>query len=454
MSKFTVKSLAAAILIMGLLTITTESVFADLPQGAVAVGSEEIILPSEETIASAAVKALRHIVQARAHIAAFEQSNSREQRREQREAAETELARVPILLDTIEMTLPTARVSDWIWIAREHLDYEDRQEALSDLAAIDRELDVLENYMPVTASRQQVAKAKKALHQGDKEAAARALEAADKALVYPEVRLPLDTSRKLIIKAQSELDRWQLKIADGTLQTAENSVETLSLAIRTPLFQAKRWLQQAAKAYAAGAPEIAGVDVNRAIHYLRKAADTDDPKTRQEARLLMTRTHDLEAKLNRHSADFTQELNHLWQRTEALSERVAERISAVWSALQGRNNAAENNLIEAKLYVGYAKIDQFITHDDAAAKRQLKEAQHYLELAADELGSLDQPQLKATQRELKRLTAAVEKASHQDGQVPEAQYDELLMKLRQLIRDLEPLNALFKGDSDQRGQPS
>ena len=77
----------------------------------------------------------------------------------------------------------------------------------------------------------------------------------------------------------------------------------------------------------------------------------------------------------------------------------------------------------------------------AGANLQLEEAQRYLNLAAKEASDDYKAAVNEVQQDLNRLIAAANKATDQDAQALQAQYDALLAKLRRLARRMEPQPA-------------
>ena len=439
MPTFSLKPLIAILLITGLSSAASAAMPAATPQAAVTAPGSIITGSRPAVISSTAVQALRHIVQARTDLAALEQATRQQERRERREAAQSELDQAKALLNAIEDMLPTATAKDWLWIAEKRLDYKDTSAVVPDLAPVYQELTRLEDDLPVEDSRQQLDKAKQALEKGDKQAAIEALEAAQEALVYPEIDLPLAATRQLVTTAQADLASGHIQTADERLGSAEDSATKLSMVM--PLVQARRSLRQAAQNFAAGAYEAARMDITRAINDLQNAAEKGDEKTRQDMQFLLTQTQQQQASLAEKQTGFVQELTHLWQRVETLSERLAEQMSAEWTELRQRDNPAKEYLSEAKLHLGYARTDQLVANSLAGAKLQLEEAQRYLNLAVKEASDNDKASVNEVQQDLNQLIAAANKATEQDAQALQAQYDALLAKLRRLVRGMEPQPA-------------
>jgi hypothetical protein len=354
----------AVLLVTTLVSAVTTPVFADEPT----VNSEVNALSLSQAFVMAAVRALKHIVQARTNLADWQGSDRPQERRQLLSDTQSELDRAQVLLQGIDELLPTTQVKNWLWIARKQLDYENPAKVVADLAPVYEELADLEDYLPVTASRRQVDKAKQALEKGDKKAAAEALEAASEVLVYPEMELPLTTSLKLIARAQADLASGRIQDAGATLAVADDSITALAMATATPLPQARLSLQQAAKNYADDAYETAKANVHRAIGALQRAAEKGDEKARQDLQYLLEQASQLQSKIDKKEASVSHELSHLVQWVQALSERAMEQLSSAWSELRHRNSPAQSDLIEAKLHLGYAEADQLTAGSFSGAK--------------------------------------------------------------------------------------
>jgi lipoate synthase len=116
-------------------------VWAKSIEGEITVTPVKTVTPEEESvISSAAVKVLRHIVQARGDI-------------KEKARAKEELNKSLDLIDIIKASLPTAKVKDHIWVAKKHLDYESTEEVMPDMVPIYTALDEIEDLVPVKQAK-------------------------------------------------------------------------------------------------------------------------------------------------------------------------------------------------------------------------------------------------------------------------------------------------------------
>ncbi len=80
----------------------------------------------------------------------------------------------------------------------------------------------------------------------------------------------------------------------------------------------------------------------------------------------------------------TARLERIWHRVTALSERSADYLGSGWQRLHAEG-VGNQDLIEAKLQLAYARIDHLNSQDDAAAKADLAEAKGYLNSASGQM---------------------------------------------------------------------
>lgn len=379
------------------------------------------ISPQEEqVISSAASKILRHIAQARADI------HSKDL-----ESAKTQLGRANTLLDIIKTSLPTTKIRDRIWVAKKHLQYEDTQEVVPDLVPIYASLNEVVDYMPVKEAKAHLDKAKRHLKKGDKKAAVEELDATDASLMYTEIDLPLNTTRRLVADATADLDKSDTKAADTSLKTAEDNVSFMTVGIAEPLVPAKSALWRASRDYAKGAFDAAKGELNVAIAYLEQSADSTDSFVRAEAGKLLTQARALEDKVGQGGDAAKAQLNMLWQRTEALSDRAMHYISTGWSRLRN-SDVVKGDLIEAKLKLDYARIDQITAHDAPRATADLKQAVDYLVKATSEV-SEGSPQ----KVEIRKLTNEIDQLRHTSHTLrTDSQYAKVSQDMRDVIESL------------------
>lgn len=374
----------------------------------------------ESAISSAAVHVLRQIAKARG---AIHDKNL--------DQAKKDLGKAMVLIQMIKVSLPTMKVKDHIWVAKKHLDYESTEEVLPDLAPIYDDLAEIEDIVPVSQAKKHIDNAKKALKKGDKESAKKSLQAANKALVYVEVDLPLSSTERHIISAETMLSKDKPHDADMQLKAAEDSVQFASVVLEAPLTKAKKSLWHAFKDYAARRSVATVADLNKAEGYLKKAAQSTDKKTREEAGKLEKDVKALKGKLKTGGKHTRAEIKGLWERSKALSEREADRISTGWQTFHSKN-AAKKELIEAKLHLEYAEIYQFTTSESNKTGAEIGKAETYLKSAERNAGSEARTKIDAIAQKLSQIKAGLTSKK----EAAKDRYEKVKTDLRELIRDL------------------
>ncbi len=384
-ARFSRTPIAAALLLAGFSSCALPVSAASIQEDVTVSPARPISAADEAVISSAAVKVLRHIAEARGHLRGDKPDQ---------EAAKAELSKAETLLDIIQASLPAAEVKDRIWVAQKHLEYKDTREVLPDLVPIFTSLDELADYMPVDQAKGHLAKAKEAMGKDQKDQAKEELKQVDEALVYVEADLPLSSTRTLVDQAKADLAKSDTKGADQALSSAEDNVVFMSVSFDSPLTQAKSALWRARQSYDSGDKGSAKTNLQQAVSALERAASSQDQLVREQAGKLVEEVRDLDRLLSSEDAGFSPGLDRSWQRVQALSERTAEYVSTGWERLRAKSPGKED-LIEAKLFVAYARIDSLVAKDEAAAKVDLAEAEGYLKAAADKLSPEAKPDLDA-----------------------------------------------------------
>jgi len=384
-TRFSLKPIAAALLFAGGGSWALPMFAATVQEDVSVVPGHSITASDEAVISSAAVKVLRHVAEARGHLQGDKPD---------KDAAKTELEKAEKLLDIIQASLPTSQVKDRIWVAQKHLEYEDTREVLPDLVPIFGSLDELADFMPVEQAKHHLDKAKEAMGKDQKSEAQEQLKEVDEALVYVEADLPLSSTRALVDQAKTDLAKDDVKAANQALVDAEDNVVFISVSFDSPLIQAKNALWRARMSYDSGDKTGAKTNLRQAVAALERAGKSNDELVREQAGKLTDEVRDLDSLLSAGDGSFQAGVDRAWQRAQALSERTAEYVSTGWERLRA-TNPGKDDLIEAKLYVAYGRVDSVVSKDNAAAKVDLAEAKGYLDAAADKVSADDKTKLNA-----------------------------------------------------------
>jgi YfdX protein len=416
----TMKPLAPVVAALAVLMTTTAVVppaAAEQPQ-LQATETAQLAVTPDTMVSAAAASAWRHIAQARGELVRGDSA-----------VADRELGEALGLLDGAEASLPTAAARDEIWVARTHLGYEDIDEVMADFAPIYSSLQALGSTVPVQEAKQHVDRAKDHLSRNEATDAMAELDAASSALVYKEVDIPLNMTRRLVNEARQDIRANDSAAAENALKAAEDNVVYLSVVVYEPLGEAQQSLWQAGQDYAAGAYRRAASGVDRAIAYFDLAVHDGDNETRSAARALSEQARSLEARIDAKAETVPAELDTLWRRAKALSERSAEFFATGWQRV-GIKSDAKADLIEAKLHLAYADIDRFTALEPEQAAEELGLAQSYLDQAAEHSPADRAGQITAVRDSVKDL--AVEPAPDQHA----GQYTSLMGQLGHLIETL------------------
>ena len=270
--------------------------------------------PQQERIANLAVKALKHIANARGFIHGNNVAD-----------AKRELAKSQKLMEMIRASLPTTRIKDHIWVAKKHLSYEDSEEVIPDLVPIYASLDEIQSFVSVDKTKEHLDAAKKALKEDDKKKGAESLELAGESLVYVEIDLPLRYTERKVAEALHLLAEGKNEEADQVLKAAEDGVQVISISSSGPMVLAQESLWQATKDYAKGRYEAARRSLADAKVFLKMAAKQADEKTKEALAKLNRKIDELEKKMAESGSDFSKEIKGLWNITKDVYHETVEK---------------------------------------------------------------------------------------------------------------------------------
>jgi tetratricopeptide (TPR) repeat protein len=347
-------------------------------------------------IASTALKAYLHIAEARSGIHAKDVPHAKE-----------ELTLALGFIDIIKTALPTVKTRDLISVAQKHLYYEEMDNVIPDLVPIYDSLADIQDLVPVERARELINRAKEDLKKGDRAGAARELTSADKSLIYTEMDLPISYVEKKITAARDFLAINSSGKADESLVEAEDGLRFLSIDIYAPLARAKRSLWQASRSAAAG-------DRTAAINYLKEARSslgmvvtTGDDRVRTESQELLKGVGRAESKMNEDGGTFRVTVKSLWQRSKALYDLTAERVSTGWRQLESRD-PLKTKLMDIKLYVAYAETYQLTAGEPDEALSEIDKALEYISRhPMSGAGEATEAQLSEIEKELKDMKTLV-----------------------------------------------
>lgn len=326
-----------------------------------------------------AVKILHQVAAAREEIA---QRNPA--------AAHQMLDKASILLDSLRTGLPSTPARKQR-IAQQHLEHDGRAGEFPDLIPIYTDLHTLRDFIP--AKQTSAPDSTRNDPQSDLTApGADGLHATDTALIYAEADLPIAHTRHAVDAARHALDQHQWQRADIALQNAEDGVVFVSTSVDTPFSASRQSLLQTTRLLAAGEMTQARLELQHARSYLQRAAQTTDSIARTDADKLLQDADQLDSHIQNDDANLVDDAQTLWYRAAALAERSNAYLGNEWASVM-HDQPIKAKLIEARLALRNAAIDQFAAHQPAAAEAALVHTQNYLGQALKIARNSDQPKM-------------------------------------------------------------
>ena len=306
-------------------------------------------------------------------------------------AAHQMLDKASILLDSLRTGLPSTPARKHTRIAQQHLEHDVRAGEFPDLIPIYTDLHTLRDFIP--AKQTSAPDSTRNHPQPDLTAPdADGLQATDTALIYTEADLPIAHTRHAVDAARHALDQHQWQRADIALQNAEDGVVFVSTSVDTPFSASRQSLLQTTRLLAAGEMTQARLELQHARSYLQRAAQTTDSIARTDADKLLQDADQLDSHIQNDDANLVDDAQTLWYRAAALAERSNAYLGNEWASVM-HDQPIKAKLIEARLALRNAAIDQFAAHQPAAAEAALVHTQDYLGQALKIARNSDQPKM-------------------------------------------------------------
>ncbi|WP_413437642.1 YfdX family protein [Sulfuriferula sp. GW1] len=342
------------------------------------VPSPALSIAQQQQLSDTAVKVLHQITAAREDIALRNAVS-----------AHQALDNAGNLLTSLQTSLPVTRVSAHVWNAQKHLEYDSSARVQPDLIPIHADLHTLRDFIP---AQQNPAQTRSHPQQSLKQPGTNELHATDATLIYAEADLPLAHTRQAVDTARHALDQQNWQRADHALKNAEDGVVFMSVSVNRPFAAGRQSLLQTTRLLAAGETAKARLELQRARSYLQRAAQTTDMVARDDANQLLQDADRLDAHIRNDDANLVNDAQTLWYRTAALAERSHAYLGNEWAIVM-HDQPVKSRLIEARLALRDAAIDQFTAHQPAAAGKALARAQSYLAQAMQIARTDNQPQI-------------------------------------------------------------
>ncbi len=208
----------------------------------------------------------------------------------------------------------------------------------------------------------------------------------------------------------------------------------LSVSVDAPMARARESLWQATRDFTAGAVDSVRRDLAEADRYLHHAAQSMDETTRNTANHLVEELQAVKERLETGGSTVADSLSRLWEESAALAERAESYVDTGWQRLTYQP-LGKDDLVEARLHVHFARIDQFTSHDSRQAGSELESALGYLDEAERHVAKTHRDEVKRLRGEVQQLMARVGDVGKSG--IPVAQdYDRTIEQMSGLIRTL------------------
>jgi len=372
-----------------------------------------------EAITSAAIRTLRYITQARSAIHKNDLDQARQNVQQARE-----------LTALIEAARPASRLKEYIWVARQHMDYETAEDVIDDLTLIDAELLSLGDIMATAPAHRHLQATQALMKKNDTEAARQELDRLEASLVFTEFDLPLAACQQQILAAQEALARNQPAAADKNLVAAEESIQFITLGGGAALVGMRAHLSRAAKNYHDEYFAAAKADLAQASEWLRRAGKDGDEKSRKEAQKLAADIDALKDKLDAEADEHTHTLSAFFHRSVALIEREAEDLWLRYKLQQAANHTLRK-LLDAKIHLYYGKIDLAQGRGTDSIRKEPESTDRHLEEALNQA----EPPVRERIKILREEVHALEQNLDGDRKQVKARYEQTMTNLVQLIHN-------------------
>lgn len=354
--------------------------------------------------------------------------------------ATDDLHRARTLIDLIKYAGPMTRVKDQLWEVKKNWDDESSEKIALDLIPIDLALTNLEYFVPVVEAKAHLHAAHTSLHNNDKVSAKEHLEALNNALVYTEEVLPLRATEHHIAQAQELLAHNKMRQADAVLENAEAGIELISLRVDVvPIDQARKSFWRGMEMHPVAKVEGERTGHTQAGVWLTRHVQTGDREVTAETTAMTGMVGTLTEESGQKGIAVTPALQDLWSKTTAPAAGEATQPVVGWQTLREHNTTklpsmmkVKMDLTDAKFYLTYTEIFEFITHEDQKAQTAIEKAQMHL-MAAEK--SAD-GWLKGEIQALEQASDLIHKELMNDQQSNMIRYAKVKTDVQQLLKEL------------------
>ncbi len=320
--------------------------------------------------------------------------------------ATNDLHRARTLIELIKYAGPMTRVKDQLWEVKKNLNYESSEKIALDLIPIDLALTNLEYFVPVAEAKTHLNAARESLHNNDRVSAKKHLEALNNALVHTEGALPLRATERHITQAQELLAHNNMRQADAVLENAEAGIEFISLRVDVvPIEQARKSFRRGMEMHPVAKVEGERTGLKQAGVWLTRHVQTGDREVTAEATAAGEATQPVVG----------------WQ---TLRKHNTTNLPS--------NTKLKMDLTNAKFYLTYTEIFEFITHEDHKAQTAIEKAQTHLRAA----GKSADGWLKGEIQAIEQASDLIHKELMNDQQSNMIRYAKVKTDVQQLLKEL------------------
>lgn len=356
--------------------------------------------------------------------------------------ATNDLHHARTLIDFIKYAGSTTRGKDQLWEVKKNLDYESTREIALGLIPLDLVLTNLEYFVPVVEAKAHLKAAHEGLRNKDKVSAKTHLEALFNALMYTEGVLPLTATEHLIAQAQELLTHNKIRQANAVLEKAEAGIEFKTLRVDVvPIDHARKSLWRRVETFSAGNIEAEKTDLKQAGIWLTRHGLTRDGEVTAEATAMTGKIGTLFEEPGQKGLAGTPALQGLWAKATAPAPDEATKAVVDWQILRKQNTTnltlqsimkLKMDLTDAKFYLTYTEIFEFITHEDQNAQTAIKKAQMHLR----EAEKLADGWLKEDIQAIEQESDLIHKELMNDQQSNMIRYAKVKTDVQQLLQEL------------------
>jgi len=135
----------------------------------------------------------------------------------------------------------------------------------------------------------------------------------------------------------------------------------------------------------------------------------------------------------------------LWERTATLSERAVDSASAGWEKFENRGDAAKTALVDARMHLDYARIDQITRHDPESAEAEIGRAQVDLDRALEHADAGVKPRIQAIRDDIGDIVPEFAREGSSHYRQLQAEYRNYETELQDLISGKYPVPPSMHG---------